>query len=214
MADAVAQQSDEGSAFAVDPSLPARERLIVAAAHLFAEKSFGGVSVREICKLAGTGINMIHHYFGNKDGIRDAIIARFDEAVYAMPMRLLENPAQSTDDLTARIQLVFETTLEACLRERDVMMVVFREQAELATLNAFQERFVAFLDDAKAKGLVRAELDTAMISGAMLDRIVSQAQFAPWIKRTTGVDVVTDAEYRRRWSASNVDLYLYGIVAM
>ena len=44
---------------------PAREWLILAAARLFAAKSFDGVSVREICKEAGTGINMIHHYFGN-----------------------------------------------------------------------------------------------------------------------------------------------------
>ncbi len=195
------------------PARPARDRLIDAAARLFAEKSFGGVSVREICKEAGTGVNMIHHYFGNKDGLLAAIVEQFDTRVYAVPLRLMASPAMSKEDLTTRITLVFETTLEACLDQRDVMMVVLREQAELATLVAFQNGLVQFLEDAKAKGFVRHELDAAMISGAMLDRIISQVQFAPWILVSTGVDIQNDAAYRMRWCRSSVDLYLHGILA-
>ena len=192
---------------------PARDRLIEAAAELFAEKSFGGVSVREICKKAGTGINMIHHYFGNKEGLLDAIIKQFDVNVYAVPMRLLASPAKSRDDLSARIELVFETTLEACLAERPLLIVALREQAELQTLLAFQDRLVSFLEEAKGVGLVRESLDCAMISGAMLDRIISQVQFAPWIKKTSGVDIANDAAYRRDWSRASVDLFLNGILA-
>ena len=192
---------------------PARDRLIDAAARLFAEKSSGGVSVREICKEAGTGVNMIHHYFGSKDGLLDEIIQQFDSRVYAVPLRLMASPAMSREDLVARMTLVFETTLEACLVERDVMMVALREQAEMTTLNAFQEAFVGFLEDARAKGFVRERLDVGMISGAMLDRIVSQVQFAPWIKASTGIDIAQDAAYRTDWCKSNVDLFLHGILA-
>ena len=195
------------------PARPARDRLIDAAARLFAEKSFGGVSVREVCREAGTGVNMIHHYFGNKDGLLEEIIRQFDTRVYAVPLRLMAKPAMSKEDLIARITLVFETTLEACLAQRDVMMVVLREQAELATLVAFQNGLVGFLEDAKDKGYVREALDAEMISGAMLDRIISQVQFAPWILASTGVDIGNDAAYRARWCQSNVDLYLHGILA-
>ncbi|MCO4763137.1 MAG: hypothetical protein KC502_16590 [Myxococcales bacterium] len=48
-----------------------------------------------------------------------------------------------------------------------------------------------------------------MLTGALLDRIVNQVQFAPWIKRNFGTDVA-DPEYKRRWCASNVDLFLRG----
>ncbi len=195
------------------PARPARDRLIDSAARLFAQKRFGGVSVREICKEAGTGVNMIHHYFGNKDGLLEAIVQQFDTRVYAVPLRLLASPSTSKDDLVSRITLVFETTLEACLAERDVMMVVIREEGELATLVAFQNGLVAFLEDAKDKGFVREALDAEMISGAMLDRIISQVQFAPWILSSSGVDIMTDAAYRERWCRSSVDLYLHGILA-
>ena len=191
---------------------PARQRLIDTAARLFAEKSFDGVSVREICKAAGTGINMIHHYFGNKDGLLAAVVEQFDTKVYVVPLRLIASPAKSQDDLVARIELLFETTLEACLAERDVMMVVMREQSELATLSAFQEALVKFLEDAQAKGFVRKSLDVPMISGAMLDRSISQVQFAPWILKSSGADIENDTEYRSRWTSSSVDLFLRGVL--
>ncbi|NRB00575.1 MAG: TetR/AcrR family transcriptional regulator [Rhodobacteraceae bacterium] len=192
---------------------PARDRLIAAAAELFAEKSYGGVSVREICKKAGTGINMIHHYFGNKDGLLEAIANQFDEKVYAVPLRLLAAPAKSRDDLISRIELLFETTLEACLAQRNVMMVVIREQSQLSTLVAYQTAFVGFLEDAKSKGFIREGLESEMISGAMLDRIISQVQYAPWIKESTGYDIESDASYRQDWCRASVDLFLNGVLA-
>lgn len=195
------------------PGVPAKERLITAAAALFSEKGFAGVSVREICKAAGTGINMIHHYFGNKKGLLEAITARYDDRVYATPLRLLAMPARSRDDFAARIELMFETMLETCLENRDIMMVMLREQKDLKQLDAFQTAFVAFLDEAKRQGIVREGLDTVMISGAMLDRIISQVQFAPWIKRKIGVDAASDDAYRQRWSRSNVDLFLNGMLS-
>lgn len=190
---------------------PARERLILAAARLFAAKSFDGVSVREICKEAGTGINMIHHYFGNKDGLLEAIAERFDARVYAVPLRLLATPAVSADDLEARMALVFETTLEACIEARDILMVVLREQPELSTLVRYQATLVSFLETAKSDGLIRESVDTSMISGFLLDRVISQVQFMPWIKKTSGLDVAADADYRHRWSTANVDVFLRGV---
>ena len=207
------------NALAVEDGVPekgtpqaVRERLIDAASRLFAQNGFGGVSVRDICKSAGTSINMIHHYFGNKQGLLDAIVHKYGENVYVVPLRLLASPARSPEDLSARIEMLLETTLEACLRDREVMMVALREQAELPPLTAFQKALVVFLEDAKRNGIVREALDTEMISGAMLDRIVAQAQYAPWIKLTTGVDVVADDAYRRRWCLANADLFLNGFL--
>ena len=193
-------------------ALPVQDRLFREGARLFAEKGFGSVSVREICKAAGTSINMIHHYFGSKDGLLQAIVDRHGAAVFAVPIRLLANPVRSGEDLVSRIEMLIETTLEACMAERDVMMVVLREQAEVPALTAFQSAFVTFLDAAKEAGHVRAELDSAMISGAILDRVVNQAQFAPWLLATRGIDLKNDAAYRRTWCAANADLFLNGLL--
>jgi len=190
----------------------ARDRLLESGAILMAEKGFSGVSVRAICKRAGTGINMIHHYFESKQGLLDAIVEKFSTHVFEVPMRLLGRPASSLDDFISRIELLFETTLDAYLNHRDVMMVVVREQADPPALLKYMGRFSEFLEEAKDNGFVREGLDTQLVAGALLDRLMNQVQFAPWIKRTYGIDLVTDHEYRKRWCQSNMDLFLNGMV--
>ena len=190
----------------------ARDRLLESGAILMAEKGFSGVSVRAICKRAGTGINMIHHYFESKQGLLDAIVEKFSTHVFEVPMRLLGRPASSLDDFISRIELLFETTLDAYLNHRDVMMVVVREQADPPALLKYMGRFSEFLEEAKYNGFVREGLDTQLVAGALLDRLMNQVQFAPWIKRTYGIDLVTDHEYRKRWCQSNMDLFLNGMV--
>lgn len=203
---------EKSTAGATTATSSPRDRLIAEAAKLFAKKSFGGVSVREICAAAGTSVNMINHYFGSKDGLLQAVLSRFDDNVYAVPLRLLQTPVVSKEDLSARLLIVFETTLEACLAERDVMMVALNEQTPLSTLDAFQTRFVELLEDAKSNGYVRAELNCQMVSGAMLDRVIAQAQHTPWILAAHGIDVANDAAYRREWCQANIDLFLRGIL--
>ena len=81
------------------------DRLLSSGAHLIAEKGFDGASVREICAHAETSINMIHHYFGNKQGLCDAIVGQFSSGVFAVPMRLFDKEPRSKDDFLSRIEL-------------------------------------------------------------------------------------------------------------
>jgi len=178
---------------------------------VFAEKGFDGGSVREICKHASTSINMVHHYFGSKAGLLDAIVEQFSSQVFAVPMRLLETPPKSGDDFGSRIEMLFEATLDAYLEQRAVLMVVVREQADPPALTQYMARFTEFLEQGKKKGFVRKGLDTQMVAGALLDRISNQVQFAPWIKRNHGIDL-SDPKYKKRWCASNLDLFLHGML--
>jgi len=189
-----------------------KDRLLASGAELFAEKGFDGVSVRQICAHASTSMNMIHHYFKSKQGLLDAIIEQYTSNVLGVPMRLLEKPARSKEDLLSRLELLFETTLEAYIEHRSLMLVVIREQTSPPALLQYMDRFAKFLEQSKKRGFVRKELDIQMVTGAMLDRILNQVQFAPLLKRTYGIDIMNDAKYRQRWCASNIDLFLHGIV--
>jgi AcrR family transcriptional regulator len=194
-----------------DAEASTRERLLMSGALLFAEKGFKGGSVREICEHANTSMNMIHHYFGSKAGLMDAIVEQFGSQVFAVPMRLLDTPAKSRDDFSSRMEMLFEATLDAYIEQRSVLMVVVREQADPPALTQYMKRFTEFLDQGKKKGFVRKDLDTQMVTGAMLDRIANQVQFAPWVKRNYGTDL-SDPAYKKRWCASNLDLFLHGML--
>jgi AcrR family transcriptional regulator len=179
---------------------------------LFAERGFSGVSVRKICEHAGTSMNMIHHYFGSKAGLLDAIVEQFSSGVFAVPMRLLDKSPRSRDDFLSRIEMLFEATLDAYIEHRSVLLVVIREQADPEALPEYMARFARFLDEAKEKGYVRKGLDSDMVTGFLLDRILNQVQLAPWIKRNYGTDLLSDPEYKRRWCQANLDVFVNGII--
>lgn len=190
---------------------PARERLLTSGAAVFAEKSYAGGSTREICARAGTGTNMVHHYFGNKAGLLDAIIERFGAQVLALPVKLLDAPARSRDDFVSRIEMLFEATMDACLEHRDLLKVVVREDTSPTVLGDYADTFVAFLDEGKRRGLVREGLDTSMVSGVILDRVINQVLYIPSIMAAHGADI-SDPVYRTRWCAANVDYVLHGML--
>ena len=180
---------------------------------MFGQKGFEGVSVREICKHANTSMNMIHHYFESKDGLLQSIVEQFSDQVFVVPLKLLQKPPKSKEDFHSRMEMLFEATLDAYIDQRDLLMVIIREQADPEALTEYVNKFAAFLDSAKKSGYVRKEIDSSMITGIMLDRILNQVQFAPWIKRKHGVDLLTDDAYRQRWCESNLEVFLNGMVA-
>ena len=190
-----------------------KDRLLESGAVLFAERGYGSVSIREICTHARTSVGMVHHHFGNKKGLLDAIVASFSADVFTVPMVLLNKMASSPEDFRSRIEMLFETTLDAYVEQELVLRVIVREQVPLPGLDEYMERLVRFLEDGKQKGFVREELDSSMVGGWMLDRIANQIQFAPFIERTSGSTVLNDPHYKERWCASNLDLLFHGLVS-
>lgn len=190
-----------------------RDRLIQAGAQLFAKKGFGGATVREICADAKTGVNMIHHNFTNKDGLLKAIVEQFSDDVFAIPMRLLDQEPRGKEDFAARMELLFSTTLDAFVRQRHILTVVVRERADPPAFRAYIGKFQGFLEDAKALGLVRSDLDTQMLTGFMLDRLLNHVIYASWIEKVYGASNDSDEEHRTRWLKSNLSVFLDGVTA-
>jgi AcrR family transcriptional regulator len=74
-AGAAAPEAPEAPAPAANaPTVP--ERLISAAIRIFAAKGFAKASTREICQAAGANVAAIHYYFGGKEGLYQAVLAK------------------------------------------------------------------------------------------------------------------------------------------
>jgi AcrR family transcriptional regulator len=50
-----------------------KDKLLLVAMHLFAERGFDGVTVRDISSAAGVSVGLINHHFRSKEGLRQAV---------------------------------------------------------------------------------------------------------------------------------------------
>jgi len=196
----------------VKSDLPARERLIVSASSVFSQNGYGGSSVREICELAGTSSNMIHHYFGSKRGLYDEILSRFSERVFVVPIRIISEPPGTRENLVACLEIFIEETLEALIEHSDMYRLAVRELVVFAAFESYQRQLVRFLEAGKDANIVRANLDTEMLTGLILDRLGNQILYASWMMETSGSNIETDTDYKKRWLTANMDLILNGML--
>ncbi len=189
-----------------------KENLIASGAKLIAKTGYEGVSVRKICADADTTMNMIHHFFGSKHGLLEAIVDKFNDSVFEPCLVILESQVDSKKEFEEVFKKLFEKSLEAYLENREILLVVIREEANPKSMVKYLKKVTEFFREGQKKGYVRDSIDVEMISGFMNDRIINQAQFAPWVKKAWGVDVYKDKKYREQWCASSIDLILRGLM--
>jgi AcrR family transcriptional regulator len=72
-----------------------RERLLLVAMHLFAERGFDGVTVRDISSAADVSVGLINHHFQSKEGLRQAV----DEYFIQRTGAALERAISASRDL-------------------------------------------------------------------------------------------------------------------
>jgi AcrR family transcriptional regulator len=82
-----------------------RAEILAAARNLFAERGFGGTSMRAIAAAAGVDPALVHHYFDSKD---DLFLAALEMPVDPRAL-LLPLAAEGTDDVADRMLSVFLT---------------------------------------------------------------------------------------------------------
>ncbi|NOX39612.1 MAG: TetR/AcrR family transcriptional regulator [Alphaproteobacteria bacterium] len=193
-------------------SILPRDRLIEAGTALFSQHGFAAATVREICGLADVGGNMVHHYFGNKQGLFDEIMSGFTEDVWQVPMRIISAPAESRQNLISRLEIFFEETFEALVSHRRLYEMAVREKMIFEVFTSYTTQFVRYIEAAKQAGFVREALDIEMLTGFVLDRLGNQILFASWIEKTSGHNVLTDRDYRRRWLKANLDFVFHGML--
>lgn len=81
-----------------------RDKLLLVAMHLFAERGFDGVTVRDISTAAGVSVGLINHHFRSKEGLRQAVDDYFINRTGAAIERALESSHNLDPDLLAEFQ--------------------------------------------------------------------------------------------------------------
>lgn len=138
----------------MDGSLPSsRDRLIIAAQKLFAQRGYNGVSVRDIAAEAGMNSASIGYYFGGKENLLAEVYRHAAAPMKAeRQRRFAELDARGMNDLPALIEAFVRPAL---LADESGSFLRLRTILSAENADIFTELTAANFDDSSADFIER-----------------------------------------------------------
>jgi AcrR family transcriptional regulator len=136
-----------------------RERILEAAADVFADKGFHGAAVDDIVVASDTSKGSFYFHFPNKQGIFTALLDHLTRRLFSR----VEEAISKYDDPVQRLDAALTTAVSAFGQRKRLARLLLVETAGLGHamdehLLAVHERFIA---------LIRKQLDEAVVAGLM-----------------------------------------------
>jgi AcrR family transcriptional regulator len=197
------------------------DRVRRAASRLFAERGYGGTSVRAICAAAGANVNAVSYHFGGKKALYVGLLRGMGDERFASAQRILGAPAATLTEVRVRLLLFVEETLAALLTEPELLSILVAESQQafriagpesVAGLEKQSAVLITFLRDAQEAGHLRPGVDIDIIAGTIVERVNNQVIHRSLIAGSYGRSA-DDPAHRRHWAEQTVDLLLFGAAA-
>jgi AcrR family transcriptional regulator len=140
-----------------------RERILEAAADVFAEKGFYGAAVDDIVRASDTSKGAFYFHFPNKQGI---FVALLDHLTARLLSRVEQAMAAETDPVR-RLDAALQAVVSAFAQRRRLARLLLVEAAGLG--HAMDQRLLAV--HARFIALIKRELDQALAQGPLAARV-------------------------------------------
>ncbi len=200
-------------------SITTRQSILDAAVTEFWEHGYRGASVRDICARAGASSNAITYHFGSKEKLYQEILDRFAALQLEQTHMALSGELRSQEEFEVRLEMFLTQILVTYLDNRETLLVALREFEQLPPqsdgsaireLIEINRTLSNFVQKAKDQGFVREDVDTDIVSGTLLDRLINQARYAHTHEQFFSVTSL-DPEYRAYWVRASLGLVLDGM---
>jgi AcrR family transcriptional regulator len=185
------------------------------AGELFSERGVKEVSLRELARAADVTPGMIHYYFGDKQGLYQALLER---ALSRLLARVREIVATGREDL-GEIADFLRVFVGALSSERWIPSLIIREV--IADTGRFRERFIRdfasqvarivpeLLGRELAAGRLRRDLDLPLAFVSLLGMMAWPFAARPVLERVLGLDFEAE-DFEERFSEHTRRLFLEG----
>jgi TetR/AcrR family transcriptional regulator len=190
-----------------------RTQILDAAERLFAEKGFAGTSMRTLAVAAGTSQALLHHHFGTKAGLYEAVKIRFNDRYVAEQGELPIDGELDPEAVLAIVQHYFRFLQENPHLSRLVAWGWLEgDKAPWGGWEIVWGRLRRWLDDAKERGLLAKHIDPGLFM------VMGAASVQYWFDhrdvlcRTIGLDPA-DPSIDERYLAHTVSVLLSGVAA-
>lgn len=194
-----------------------RERLLVAATELAVERGLDGAGIREIADRAGVSSGMISYYFGDREGLEEAMSQRALDELTSEFAKAIAERGPDTDVLDMLIH-VHATALSANpwlprLVARDVLGGDRDSRARLSSQmgQGPMQLLRNTIQEAIDSGALRADLDPDMCVLTIASTGAFPYLMAPLL--ADHLDIEFNDDFRDRLIAHNRDLLANGLRA-
>lgn len=206
----MSEQSDDGRSRA-DNRAVQRDRVLAAAAALFAAKGFGGASMREIAREAGVALSMINYYFGSKKGLFDELLQHQQDRFIAAVQAALE----SEDTVEGKVRAYVRAAVSLARRIGPALRIAFvelpREAPGVLEAKAARIGELAALMAAHVLGPLERVRDLAFLGPGMGSMVMSHFMARPMLERVVG-ELADDDAFYARYADVIANQLLYGLV--
>ena len=192
--------------------------LLKAAEAVFAEKGYGGATVKEIADKAGVNISLISYHFNGKEGLLKACVHRFGKERLQDAQNFLA-PAENLEDFKVKLRLWMLQFLRCHVEERNICQILHRENLTESPFlwdvfeNTFLKAFEAvakFFELAKKKGIVKKSIDPTLAAAAIFGTVLHMGKSQEIQQRWMGVSIANE-KYRGQVAEQFVSMLLHGI---
>jgi len=204
---------------AADARPGARDALLDAAGRLCGLEGAGQVSLRRIAAEAGVTPAMVHYYFGDKEGLYDAMLERtFGRLIERVRSVLGSGPGEAPHPDGDRLRELLAVMTQTFAKEPWIPALVIREV--LAEGGRFRERFIrgyasrmaellpALLRREIDAGRFRADLDPSLGFLSLMGMTVMPFVARPVVERVLGLHY--DDEFLARLAAHTHRMFVAG----
>lgn len=137
------------------------ERILSTALDLFAVKGYDATAVREICEAAGITKPTLYHFYGNKEGVLQALVTRGFQRFGQLVGSAMAQPGPFRLRLKVVARALFESAGRQPLYWRFMHSIVWAPQGtapKTASCTAFYEGVVGVLAAAEREAVARGEI--------------------------------------------------------
>jgi TetR/AcrR family transcriptional regulator len=166
-----------------------RSTILHAATRLFTRCGLDGVSLDDISKEAGVNRGLIYHYFKTKESLFDQALARPLARYAQQQLELLQQRQFDADALREAVSEFFrflgrQPELVRLLSWTLAMRRMALELPQLELTRVFFQAAVNRLDQAKASGVIREDIDAAHLLISAIDLCVAwHLTRAEWVEK-------------------------------
>ena len=193
-----------------------RETLLEVAGRLFSERGVDAVSLRELGDAAGVTPAMVHYYFGDKEGLYEALLERALLRILARVREIVAADGQGIDEIGGFVRVL----VGALSSERWIPSLIIREV--IADTGRFRERFIRDFASQMAgivpevlgrevtAGRLRQDLDLPLSFVSLIGMTAWPFAARPVLERVLGLDFEAE-DFEQRFAEHTRRLFVEGV---